>query len=266
MNVTTFQRSMLINFFREFYQAFLIHKAVALTGLPYGTNLTEAVSSEASNNTMTHKIQQDLEGLLNLQMEYAVRQTGELGAVYYRQAQYVMVAFTDEIFLRLDWPERRIWESHLFESRMYGTHVAGSEVFQQIDTYLRDQDPSSRDLGAIYLWILGLGFQGKYHGMSDQRGLVQTKNALYSFVVNPCPNVKNAALFFPQAYGATIQDASTVDLPNPRLYNWSFLAVIAVFIVLSWGVWYKETSPLRSMVHNILNTSSFSWNQASEER
>ena len=53
-----------------------------------------------------------------------------------------------------------------------GDHVvAGEALFQRIDRLFQQPDGGSRDLAAVYLAVLGLGFEGKFRA-HDSRGEV----------------------------------------------------------------------------------------------
>lgn len=276
MSLLSLKRSLIINFFREFYQTLLLEKVSALSDHLVHLNNAERVilasvdidatasatkkiapqtEAEGANITsVTMQIQQTIQNLLTNQMDIAIKQGGEFVASYYKEAQYLMVAYTDELFLNLDWGSKIIWENNLLESRMYNTHVAGEAFFDMLDTYLKTRDPATKDLGTIYLWILGLGFQGKYRGIDDKGALKRYRQQLYRFILNKDPDFATTKTrVFPKAYGTTVKNNLLVKLPNPRFYNWSFWGVILLFFIGSFFIWYKETSPLRKMVDGIIS-------------
>ena len=86
---------------------------------------------------------------------------------YYREAQYAMVAVADEVFVRLAWNGATYWASNLLETERFATRRAGQAVFERIDGLLERADPDDKELAAVYLTALALGFQGKYADRFD---------------------------------------------------------------------------------------------------
>src|SRR5947209_3942754 len=84
---------------------------------------------------------QRLVSLFERQEAQAWRYGGTYGAEFYKEAQYVMVALADEIFLNTQWEGQRFWVSNLLESKIFRTHVAGELFFQRLDRLLVDRDP-----------------------------------------------------------------------------------------------------------------------------
>src|SRR5580658_64213 len=66
-------------------------------------------------------------------------QGGAFAYEVYREAQYVMAALADEIFLHLDWEGRSRWT--LLESELFHSHAAGEVFFQRVEDLLRQRDP-----------------------------------------------------------------------------------------------------------------------------
>lgn len=280
--IGSLNRSLVINFFREYFQALLVQKAIALSGQPISLSQPESEllanmdvdeetlrptpesSSEISPPitpgalknpvSLTNQIQLSLQQVLSDQMATAIKQGGEYVAAYYQEAQYLMVAYTDEVFLNLNWGEQKIWENNLFESRMYNTHVAGSAVFDRLDIFLKTRDPATRDIASIYLWILGLGFKGKYRNDTNQTPIAQYRKRLYKFITDSDPAfTSSTSKSCSEAYNYTIKDSMLLQLPNPKWYNWSFWIVILLFFIISYIVWLHETSPLRETIHEIIS-------------
>ncbi|HEU5459777.1 MAG TPA: DotU family type IV/VI secretion system protein, partial [Pyrinomonadaceae bacterium] len=60
----------------------------------------------------------------------------------YFEAQYVMAAFADDVFIHLNWEGKRAWTSNLLETALFQSHVAGEVFFDKLDRLLRDRDPA----------------------------------------------------------------------------------------------------------------------------
>ena len=146
----------------------------------------------------------------------------------YREAQYVMAALADEIFLHMNWDGRANWP--LLESKLFQTHIAGEVIFQRLDRLLQRRDPFYLDLAAVYFMALSLGFQGKYRGNDPANALEQYKRQLFAMIYRRNPqlfNTKNP--IFPQTYQNTLDRGAGRKLPNQNI--WFGLESRAVFVV-----------------------------------
>jgi hypothetical protein len=85
-------------------------------------------SPTGKSDMMAEEALRRLQTLLEMQALEAGRRGGEYGVLYYKEAQYVMAALADEIFLTLDWTGRDTWRSDLLETRLFGTYDAGEKV------------------------------------------------------------------------------------------------------------------------------------------
>lgn len=270
MLLKTLTRSFVVKCFREFHQEVLLAKAMALSG----QSINIVGSTQEATATVDIKENDDLaipdtapdkiggvaasllsklEVILKNQMTYAISYGGDFASKYYLEAQYLMVAYADEVFLNLNWAGRREWESNLLESRMYNSHIAGQEFFRRLDKYLLERDPSTRDIGTVYLWILGLGFKGLYRNVDDKGVLKTYRRRLYEFVTLQQPDLKKQdTTLFAQCYEHTLGEGITSKLPNPRAYNMTFWGIIGVFIVGSFFVWLQEIEPLKHAMNEIM--------------
>ena len=188
---------------------------------------------------------QQLLSLFERQEAYAWRYGGTYGVEFYKKAQYVMVALADEIFLHTEWEGRKVWVSHLLETKIFGTHVAGELFFERLNRLLRDRDPVYRDLGAVYLMALSLGFQGKFRGGDDRGALADYRRQLFTFVFRQEPDLKNESRhLFPETYCHTLREEEKKRLPNPRAWLFLLGFVVLAYVLLTHGLWLKLTVPL----------------------
>jgi type VI secretion system protein ImpK len=216
-------------------------------------------SSEAGNQLapsdeikVSTFVWQHLVSLFERQEAYAWRYGGTYGAEFYKEAQYVMVALADEIFLNTEWEGRRFWVLNLLESKIFHTHVAGEAFFQRLEKLLVDRDPVYRDLAAVYLMALSLGFRGKFRGKDDRGQLEAYRHRLFRFVFRREPELENdTRKVFPETYYHTLRDETKRRLPNPRAWLILLGAVIVAYITLTHGIWVKLTGPLFEKNGNI---------------
>ena len=119
--------SFLLTQFREFYRELVrLRRSIAYAGTARGASFAPA---EGRGSVLS--IWQPLVSLLERQALEAGEMGGSFAFEIYREAQYVMCALADEIFLHEDWDGRENWQ--LLEGRLFETHYAGEEVFNRID-------------------------------------------------------------------------------------------------------------------------------------
>lgn len=171
----------------------------------------------------------------------------------YFEAQYVMAAFADEIFIHLDWEGKRAWTSNLLESALFQSHVAGESFFDKLDHLLRERDPATKSLAAVYLSALSLGFRGKYHGLNDHGKLRRYRQELFSFVFRQPPDLINEAkVAFPDSYVQNLKTEKRRKLVNPRIWLLVLGLVLVSYIAATHGVWLSLTSRIESVNKRIV--------------
>ena len=186
---------------------------------------------------------QRLLSLFERQGAHAWRYGGTYGAEFYKEAQYVMVALADEIFLNTEWEGRRQWVSNLLETKLFQSHAAGELFFQKLERLLQDRDPVYRDLGAVYLMALSLGFRGKYRGgREDAARLLDYRRRLFSFVFRREPDLDDESRrLFPETYYNTMREGVWRKLPNPRAWIIVLCAAVAAYVAITHAIWLNLT-------------------------
>ncbi|MDX1547046.1 MAG: DotU family type IV/VI secretion system protein [Rhodothermales bacterium] len=182
-------------------------------------------------------------------LEPRERIAGRLGGDHsfrlFREAQYVMVALADEIFLRFDWRGRLLWKEHLLEAKLFRSAVAGDLFFERIEYLLREGDTTQMELAKVYLMALVLDFRGRYHDHPDPAALADLahyRDALYTFIRQYDATLdEERPVPFPQAYDYTLAEAPLVNVPNPYRWGWVLLGIVLVFYLISWGAWRNLT-------------------------
>ncbi|HEY0005636.1 MAG TPA: DotU family type IV/VI secretion system protein [Pyrinomonadaceae bacterium] len=212
----------------------------ATTALDYGEQIPSSDSIRMSNF-----VWQRLVSLFERQAMSAWRYGGTYGAEFYKEAAYVMAALADEIFLHTEWEGRKAWMSNLLETRIFQTHVAGELFFQRLDRLLGDRDPVYKDLAAVYLMALSLGFKGKYRGSDDLGQLARYREQLFSFIFRRDPDLENESRhLFPETYFHTLREESKKRLPSPRIWIGVLCLVIVCYLAVTHGIWVNLTSRL----------------------
>lgn len=179
----------------------------------------------------TEAVWQQLLSLLERQALLAGQNGGAFGYEIYREAQYVMAALTDEVFLHINWQGKDSWV--LLESRLFQTHVAGEVIFQRIDGILQQRDPFYVDLAAVYFMALALGFQGKYRDGANKAELNQYQQQLFRFIYRrPSHLIDSTAPLFPDAVQNVLESGPGKKLPDQKIW----LLLVALVLVLWVGI------------------------------
>ena len=242
--------SYIIECFEQFYGEILKHKQFALSKSAKKNHGEADSSPEAKAEFIISKLLATIEGQA-LTAKYGGDSFIEN---YFNDAQFIMVALADEIFLNLDWPGKTYWESNLLEQVIYGTHSAGQVFFDKLNALLKNQSPVQKELAVLYLNALGLGFQGKYRHFNDAGALHAYRWRLFTFINRREPYLfKQQIHLFPDAYSHTLEATQPKQLPTMR--NWYFLiaGVTTTYLVVSWIIWYAATAELMSIVNKIIN-------------
>lgn len=192
--------------------------------------------------------------LLERQALEASRSGGDFALEVYRRAQYAMAALADEVFLHLDWPGREAWRSNLLESRLFGSHRAGEELFERIEELLHDRDNVYSELARVYLTVLALGFQGKFRGHPEaERELESYRRRLFRFIFGRDPQaVRGDERLMPEAYASTLDEGSGSTLPHLKPWVWALILLVALWLGGGHLIWRSTLSGLRPLVTEIL--------------
>lgn len=187
----------------------------------------------------------------------AVRRAGgEYAAEVFREAQYVMAALADEIFLHLDWEGREAWRANLLEEKLFQSHRAGEVVFQRIDRILRSRDPIETELAKVYLFALGLGFQGRFRGPGGAERIDAYRRQLYAFVINEDPDArKTPKPLFPEAYASTLDLGESRRLPYVRRWVGAAVLLLLIWITVSHQIWRGLVEDMEPLIDRILDTA-----------
>lgn len=242
--------------FHEFYAEVLRFKQ-ALTSIdPEAGLLGPDPESEPESLTPEH-INHKLLSVLQRQALEASRRGGEYGAAFYKEAQYIMAALGDETFLHLPWSGREAWQALLLEYKLFGTHNAGEQFFEKIDTLLSERDAANSEIALIYLAALGLGFQGIFRGRADTTPIEQYRRKLFAFINHREPRIGHAAkTLFPDAYGHTLEEAQPKRLPHVKKWLTILGLSLLVFLVISQICWINVSEELDLIVQKILTRGS----------
>ncbi len=255
MHHERYMQSVVVQNFRDFYDELIILKSWAMEE-GWGSKIHENHESDKENPpsqpqlSVARRILLHLEKVLKSQYRLVEVQGGGYAANYYKEAQYIMVALADEIFLNLNWTGKKEWQDNLLESHLYGTQDAGEKFFQNLDIFLQERDVSSLDLAVVYLMALGLGFQGKFRG-TDEASTVLSKyrQQLYDMITYDVPiNKRNRLHVFEEAYHHTLDEVDSLSISNLRPWYIALGASITLCLILFYTVWSIEAHDIFSIL------------------
>jgi len=202
---------------------------------------------------LVNPIQSRLLDILENQVPVSRKEGGEYGVTYYKEAQYVMAALADEVFLGLDWKAREAWNDSLMEFRLFGTYNAGDMFFEKTEKLLKDRDPAYAEIACIYLLALSLGFRGKYKDKDDGGHLEFCRRQLFAFIFQKNPDIAaKGRKLFSSPYAYLITQGERTELPYLKGRIWIFSTVLVLFLVISTVVWVYFTDDLFRAVDSLI--------------
>ena len=258
MNKTELYDSFLLKQFYDFYVAVIRQKKAAKLYVEVKTNPGEGGPSDLPEKVTLHPIHLELRAILNRQVVEARKMGGEYGVAFYMEAQYVMAALADEVFVHMDWEGKQEWRNNLLEFALFGTYVAGESFFKKIDKLLKQRDPAYVEMAAIYLMALSLGFKGKYKDSDDGGQIEFYQRQLFAFVFQKDPDLlSESRRLIPQAAAHTLARGAGEKLPYLKWWLFSIFLVILVFLILQYGIWVSATSEIAAICEKILSIFRF---------
>jgi type VI secretion system protein ImpK len=197
------------------------------------------------------EIQRDLRERLDEIGQEILRRGDEREQRRYRELQYVMVAFTDEIFLSLSWEGQDFWREHLLEERIFASHHAGTQFFHNIDELLRQRDPTFSDVAAGYLLALSLGFRGRYQGLEGESAIERYRQQLFAFLFQRNSGLGEDVQLYPQSYAYTLTGKPQSWLPVLRPWLFAIAAVLGLYVLVGHVIWSHESSRISRMIDDL---------------
>lgn len=80
--------------------------------------------------------------------------------------RYALCAFLDEIVLSSNWNIRQDWAGMPLQMEYFNDFTAGEEFYRKLEALRGSGDAVRREALEVFFLCLGLGFRGKYAGMS----------------------------------------------------------------------------------------------------
>lgn len=232
--------------FQEFFRE-VIRLKQRVTAPDFG-----AAAGETREDLSPAGVWQTLVNLMERQAVAARAGGGDLAGELYRQVQFVMAALADEEFLNLEWAGREHWRLSLLEAKFFGSHRAGDLFFVRLDELLARRGGVYVDLAYVYLMALALGFEGRYRGEPGaEAALASYRRRLFRFIFHRDPQLA-AEQLAPQAYAVTLEEGSGRRLPYLKPWIWTGVAVVVIWVGVSFPIWRQLTRPVEQILDGIL--------------
>ena len=160
--------------------------------------------------------------------------------------RYALVALVDEWLLHdVSWPGREAWCDCPLEHRLFGTRVAGRELFHEMRELGRAQRTSSErsQLAHIYLVLLDVGFAGAYRGrLNALIGLRSELRSLLGFGVDAADGFVSKrfaeGVAFPQAYQHNAVGEPDQQAAADRRFSWVIAFGFAIYLSVAAALWF----------------------------
>lgn len=224
--------------FGAFYDRVAAVKQAAAGGRLESLLAEPGVAPPASGAELAARVHAGLLGFLeHQQREVAAHATGgQLKA--YRAVLKLMAVVADEaLLLDLTWAGRGPWFDMLLETRLFHSRDGGSWVFELADRLIGagGRNAVERDVAAVLLFALQLGFRGRLRGAGAASELQRYRSALARLAGDAVPAARHG---FPQAYAHGARGAGPD--PHAPLAPWlrAASAACAACLALSALCWY----------------------------
>lgn len=163
---------------------------------------------------------------LHTQRLSAEQSQGTVPLVQLDEAQYVMAATADELFIGLKWDGADGWTMRPLEVELFGTRRAGQEVFARIDRLANGFGPVHSEMAAVYLNALELGFKGQF--AEDAKALDAYESRLRE-LLGRRPLAMGPLV--PECYHHTTVAGSGRQLPRSRLWWSAAVGIVALALL-----------------------------------
>ncbi len=253
METTQLYESPLLEQFHEFYSEIIRQKKL-VKQKPFHEALINVPEDVQSDKAAVDPVYNRLLSILERQVAQARSRGGEYGVAFYREAQYVMSALADEIFIHMDWEGRHAWKSNLLEYRLFGTHNAGDLFFTKVDKLLKANDPAATEMAAIYLQALSLGFRGKYRDMDDKGMLEFYHRQLFKIIFQRDADLENEKRYlFKRPYSQILDSGKKEKIPYFRWWGIILFLLVIIYLLISFGVWQNLTGDIQDITKRIIS-------------
>jgi type VI secretion system protein ImpK len=119
------------------------------------------LSSAEPTEKLLLRVAEETSVLARRAYRLVMTQAGAANKVHAQAVQYAFVALIDEVLLFTEWSGQVAWQTTPLEFRLFNTRTSGETLPDEMEHLIERQDSSERDLAAVYLMTLVLGFRGR---------------------------------------------------------------------------------------------------------
>ena len=205
-----------------------------------------AALGEADGRAGAEALSRKLSQLIELQTLEAGRQGGKAGAEAELQGRFLKAALADEVLLHLDWAGRTHWRHVLLEATLFNSGQAGQQVFADIDQLLREREPARRGVARLYLYLLSLGFQGRYRDSAGLAQIADYRRELFQFVYQRAPDMRaRDVVLTEQPYASTLSYGGGRRLSRLSRRGAILVLVLLILLGVSEVLWLWQSWSVR---------------------
>ena len=170
------------------------------------------------------------------------------------ELRYLKAAIADELLLAYDWPGRSQHTDYLIETRLFGSSIAGDEIFNRIDGLLADAAGQPSQMAALYLFAISVGFEGRHRGAQAEAELQPVRDALFRKIYRREPVLAPGIASQPQhaervlseqAYRYRLSEIAPVRFFRFSRGTLAFIATMLMLLALSQISWRITSAPVR---------------------
>lgn len=202
--------------------------------------------SESEAAAAAQALSNQLAQLIEMQTLEARRIGGRSAADLESHARFLKAALADEVLLSADWAGRPHWRHVLLETSLFRSSQAGDKVFDEIEQILSLREPSQRNLARLYLYVLSLGFQGRFRGSSQLGKIADYRRELFQFIYMRAADLQGRERQLSRgAYASTLSHLAAQRLR--RMSRWWLVGLLAMLALLTVSelVWLWQSWPVR---------------------
>ncbi|QEK38862.1 DotU family type IV/VI secretion system protein [Candidatus Nesciobacter abundans] len=225
-------RSFLLKHFQNYYIEVLKFKEQALIE-------PEKINQEEIKNVLIRLLKDQKELFDN---------EGSLMSNAYEEYSYICCAFADEIFINVNWNQKKEWQKSLMEQKFFSTYYAGSKIFENINSFLKRNSHNKYELGSIYITLLGSGFRGQYRSINDNGTIHKLKQDLFDFVNKTSYDYLSDEHLFPQAEKHNMIGRPRNTYKNTRRIISIMTMGILIYIGSTYILWNYFTHDINSAI------------------
>ena len=241
---------MLLRQFREFVDAV---RQQLVDAAPANLDLSDPAVSQEANNA-AKKMSDNIARIAEAQDLQFSREASQAELMLVDELRYLKAAMADELLLSEPWSGRPFFTSHLVETRLFGSSLAGDKIFDRISQLLGDASSRAQQLAPLYLFAVAIGFQGRFRGPDADDSLIPIRDALYRKIYRREPLLKSDLAEQPafadrvlseQAYKSVLSNIEPVRFFRFSQSTLMFIGSLLALLILSQILWRWSSSPLR---------------------